>query len=129
MVLDSEGLWSVVRNEDEQTRAVLASSSEAGVPVLVPAIVLAESLYGDQRDARANQVLEKLQVVDVDEPIARRAAGLKRLAGVTGVEATIDAVVVAVSAGAGGGLVLTSDPHDIRSLAAGVPARILALPV
>lgn len=128
-MLDSEGLRSVVRNDDEQTRAVLASSSEAGIPVLVPAIVLAESLYGDSRDARANQVLKKLQVVDVDEPTARRAAELKRLAGLTGVAATVDAVVVAVCDRLGGGVILTSDTADISSLAAGVSARILALRV
>jgi hypothetical protein len=47
VVLDNEGLWAVARNESEDARAVLALSREAGVPVLVPAAALAETLFGD----------------------------------------------------------------------------------
>ncbi|MHB1711535.1 MAG: type II toxin-antitoxin system VapC family toxin [Acidimicrobiales bacterium] len=116
-MLDSEGLWAVARNDSDDARAVLAASSEAGVPVLVPAAVLAETLFGDGRDAQVNQVLKKLQVVVITDPIARTAADLKRLARMVGVAATIDAIVVAVSAAASGGVVLTSDVEDIRKLA------------
>ena len=126
MVLDSEGLWAVARNDSDDASAVLAASSQAGVPVLVPAVVLAETLFGDARDARANQVLKKLQVVPITDRIARSAAELKRLAGMTGVTATIDAIVVATSAAAGGGVIVTSDIEDIRALArcaAGVQIR------
>src|SRR5579863_7140404 len=108
VVLDSEGLWSVARNDSEDVRAVLAASREAGVPVLVPTAVLAETLYGDARDVRANQVLKRLTVVAITEPLARAAAGLKRSAGMSGVTATLDAIVVAVSIAFGGGVVLTS---------------------
>lgn len=116
----------MARNDNDDARAVLAASNQAGVAVLVPAAVLAETLFGDGRDARANQVLKKLQVVPLTDPIARSAAQLKRLAGLTGVAATIDAIVVATSAAAGGGVVLTSDVEDIRALAscaAGVRIR------
>ncbi len=121
MVLDSEGLWAVARNDSEDARAVLAASREAGVPVLVPAAVLAETLFGDRRDARANQALGKFHVVPISEPVARMAAALKRVAGMGGVAATVDALVVAVSAAAGGGAVLTADADDIRTLAGAVP--------
>lgn len=121
-MLDSEGLWAVARNDSEDARAVLASSREAGVPVLVPAVVLAETLFGDSRDARANQKLKKLHVVPVSESIARVAAQLKRLAGMSGVTGTVDALVVAVSAAAGGGVVLTADINDIGALAGAVSA-------
>lgn len=94
VVLDSEGLWAVARNDSEDARAVLASSREAGVPVLVPVVVLAETLFGDSRDAGANQALKKLQVVPISEPLARVAAELKRSANMGGVAATIDAIVV-----------------------------------
>lgn len=121
VVLDSEGLWAAVaRNDSEDARAVLASSREAGVPVLVPAVVLAETLFGDRRDARANQALKKLQVVAISEPLARVAAGLKRSAAMGGMTTTVDAIVVAVSAAAGGGAVLTADTDDIRKLASAV---------
>lgn len=121
MVLDSEGFWAAARNDSEDARAALATSAQAGVPVLVPTVVLAETLFGDGRDVRANQVLKKLQVVPLTEAIARSAAQLKRLAGMTGVGATIDAIVVATSAAAGGGIVLTSDVDDIRNLADRIP--------
>ena len=120
VVLDSEGLLAIARNDSEDARAVLASSREAGVPVLVPAIVLAETLFGDNRDARANQALKKLQVVPVSESVARVAAGLKRLADMSGVAGTVDALVVAISAAAGGGVVLTADADDIATLAGAV---------
>lgn len=125
VVLDSEGLWAVARNDSEDARAVLAASAEAGVRVLVPAAVLAETLHGDRRDARANLVVRKLEVAPVTERVARAAAELKRLAGMAGVAATIDAIVVAVSVAAGGGVILTSDVGDIRKLAERAPgARI-----
>jgi len=117
VVLDSQGLWAVARNDNEDARAALAASSKAGVPVLVPAAVLAETLFGDERDARVNQALKKLQVVSLNESLARSAAQLKRLAGMAGVSTTIGAIVVATSAAAGGGVILTSDPGDIRRLA------------
>lgn len=120
VVLDSQGLWAVARNDSDDARAVLAASSEAGVPVLVPTAVLAETLLGDERDARVNQVLKRLQVIPLSDSIARSAARLKRLAGMTGVAATIDAIVVATSAAAGGGVILTSDPDDISVLASRV---------
>jgi predicted nucleic acid-binding protein len=116
-VLDSEGLWVVARNDSNDARAVLAASRRAGVPVLVPAAVLAETLFGDERDARANQALKRLQVIPLTEAVARSAAELKRLAGMSGVAATTDAVVVATSVAAGGGVVLTSDVDDVRALA------------
>jgi len=119
VVLDSEGLWAVARNDSEDARAILASSHEAGVFVYVPTVVLAETLYGDGRDARANQVLKRLEVAPVTEAVARKAAQLKHAAGAAGVSATIDAIVVAVSEAVGGGLILTSDVDDIRLLASG----------
>lgn len=129
LVLDSEGLWAVARN-DESARAALDLSRQAGVPVLVPTAVLAETLFGDDRDARVNQILKKLQIVEITESVAREAASLKRSAEVAGVAATIDAMVVAVSAAAGGGAVLTSDTQDIGKLAGAVSgAQVRAIRV
>ena len=75
----------MAKNDSEDARAVLALSREAGVPVFVPAVVLAESLFGDHRDARANRALKKLQVVPVSESVGRVAAELKRLTDMSGV--------------------------------------------
>ena len=118
LVLDSEGLWAVARNDSEAARAALSASRTAGVPVVVPSVILAETLYGDQRDARANQALKNLVVLPTPEQMARVAALLKRQSGMRGVKATVDALVVATSIDLGGGAVLTSDTGDIDRLAA-----------
>ena len=123
LVLDGEGLWSVSRRESNAHAAVQASW-HAGVPVVVPSVVLAETLFGDQRDAPVNQVVKKLTILTVDEDCARIAARLKRLSGLSGVEFTIDAIVVAVSVSLGGGAILTSDPDDIKGLADAQPLPI-----
>lgn len=120
LVLDSEGLWAVARN-DEVARAVLDISRKGGASVVVPAVVMAETLHGDQRDARANRAIKKLVVVPVTGEIARKAASLKRRSNMSGAAHTIDALVVAVAATLGGGAVLTSDMDDINRLAAAVP--------
>lgn len=123
VVLDSEGLWAVARSSSEDAKALLDDSRKAGVPVIVPTSVLAETLFGDARDAPANRVLKKMEIVPLSETISRSAAKLKRDAGMSGVEATTDAVVVATSDAAGGGVILTSDPKDIRALADCVTSR------
>jgi len=84
----------------------------------VPSVILAETLYGDQRDARANQALKNLVVLPTTEHMARMAALLKRQSGMRGVKATIDALVVATSIDLGGSAILTSDVGDIDRLAA-----------
>lgn len=56
------------------------------------------------------------------------AAGLKRLADMSGVARTVDALVVAISAAAGGGVVLTADAEDIGKLA-GVISDVRIRPV
>jgi hypothetical protein len=63
-------------------------------------------------------------VIAITDPIAWAAAVLKRDAGMAGVAATIDALVVATSAAAGGGVVLTSDVDDIRALTNAARVRI-----
>ena len=118
LVLDREGLWAVARNDSEDAQAALSASRAAGIPVVVPSVILAETLHGDQRDARANQALKNLVVLPTTEEMARMAAVLKLQSGMRGVKATVDALVVATSVYLGGGAILTSDPDDIDRLAA-----------
>jgi predicted nucleic acid-binding protein len=128
LVLDSEGLWAIARNDSEEARAALSASRTAGVPVVVPSVILAETLHGDQRDARANQAFKNLVVLPTTEEMARVAARLKLQSGMRGVKATVDALVLATSAYLGGGAILTSEPDDINRLAAMYPdLRIKAI--
>jgi predicted nucleic acid-binding protein len=93
-------------------------------------VILAETLHGDQRDARANQALKNLVVLPTTEQMARVATLLKLQSGMRGVKATVDALVVATSVSLGGGAILTSDAGDIDRLAAVFPdLRIKAISV
>jgi predicted nucleic acid-binding protein len=77
-----------------------------------------------------NRVIQGTTVVPLDLELAREAAALKAEAGMSGVEHTIDAIVVATAVAFGGAAILTSDPDDISRLADQRPAlRIRTLKV
>jgi predicted nucleic acid-binding protein len=89
----------------------------------VPAVVLTESLTGDhRRDFHVNRLLRACQVRDVDETLAREAARLRCATGRAGHISAVDAIVVASAARGPGGMVLTTDPHDLLALAAHAPS-------
>lgn len=124
LVLDSGGLTAVAMNEPD-ARAAIEYSARRGVPVVVPSVVIAESTRGDASDARINAVVSKATVVAAGEGEARIAARLKTAAAMSGVGHTIDALVVATAAVAGGGAILTSDRDDIEALADSLPRRVV----
>ena len=113
LVLDSGGLSSLT-----EQRARLQELQRRGLwPAQVPSVVLAEALTGDQRrDFHANRLLRACQVRDVDETQAREAARLRTATGRAGTISAVDAVVAAVAGARPGGLILTSDPRDLRAL-------------
>lgn len=87
-------------------------------PPLVPSAVLVEALTGDhRRDFHENRLLRACIVHPVDEELARDAAVLRTSAAATRTASAVDAIVVAEADRAGGGVVLTSDPNDLRALA------------
>ncbi|MDQ3951582.1 MAG: PIN domain-containing protein [Actinomycetota bacterium] len=119
-MLDSGGL-SALTERSADAIAALEMSREAVARVVVPSVVIAESLRGDAADARTNRILSGLAVADIGEREAREAARLKNASRMTGVQHTIDALVVAVASVAGGGAILTSDVGDIGVLAEARP--------
>lgn len=125
LVLDSGAVIGLAHG-DARARAVVAAAIESGVEITVPVNVVAETVRGRDADAPVQRVLRSIGSVSVlDEPTARLAG---TLLGSTGSAATIDATVVATASRAGGGVVLTGDPHDLAVLAAAVPGvRVRAL--
>lgn len=116
LILDSGAVIALARNDD-RARAVLRSAHERQVPVSIPAVVVAETVRGVASDARTNRVVAAVgEVIPVDEAVGRAAGALL---GTTASAATIDALVVACAISVGGGVVLTSDPSDLRVLADG----------
>lgn len=87
-------------------------------PPLVPSAVLVECLTGDhRRDHQVNRLLRLCDIRPVDEPLARRAAAL-RTASARRRTSAVDALVMAAAVDADADVVLTSDPRDLRALAA-----------
>ena len=115
LILDS-GAVSQLANRSRHALALIVALREEGLwPPTVPAVVLVECLQGHAgHDANENRFLKTCDVTEaLPESLARRAALLRRLARRG---SAIDALVVAFAEP--GGTVLTSDPDDLRALAA-----------
>ena len=115
LVLDS-GAISRLAERSRYAVALIQALREEGLwPPVVPSVVLVESLQGHAgRDANANSFLKTCDIVEeVNEPLARRAAFLRRRARRG---SAVDALVVAIAEP--DGTVLTSDPQDLNALVA-----------
>ena len=114
LILDSHGVTSLAAD-----RARLAELRARGEwPPLVPTVVLTEALSGDhRRDYHENRLLRTCDVQIVDEALARDAATLRAKVQARRTPSAVDAIVVAIADQAGGGIVLSSDPGDLRALA------------
>ncbi len=114
LVLDSGGVSLLARHSKDSAARIRALLRAGLWPPVVPSVVLVECLHGHAgRDAPTNQFLKTCDIIEeVTEAIARRSAQLRRLAK-TG--SAVDALVVAFAEP--DGTALTSDPHDLESLA------------
>lgn len=121
LVLDSGGLSALAGQ-----RARLAELRRRDLwPPVVPSVVLVESLTGDhRRDFETNRLLRMCQMRDLAEQLARDAARLRTATGRAGDITGTDAVVVAQAAQLSEPNILTSDPVDLRDLAAQTGAPI-----
>jgi predicted nucleic acid-binding protein len=116
LILDSGAVIALSRR-DARARAELTAAWEAGAEVSIPAPVVAETVRGSTKDAPVNRVIKAVgAVTSLDEATGRVAGGLL---GVTRSDATVDALVVATALRLGGGVILTSDAHDLHSLSSG----------
>lgn len=121
LVLDGGAVTALA---GDRVRLLALSLEGGGVPD-VPAVVLTESLTGDpRRDVRTNRFLRTCDVTPVDEGLARIAARLCTSTGHAGEISTVDAVVVAHAADRAPSTILTSDPVDLRALAAHAEAPV-----
>lgn len=114
LVLDSGGVTRLSERSRATLALILALREQGLWPPTVPSVVLVECLRGHAgRDANENRFLKTCDILEtVPEPLARRAALLRRLARRG---SAIDALVVASAEP--GGTVLTSDPDDLGALA------------
>ena len=117
LILDSGAVIALSRGE-QRVRAFVERALETGAELLVPSVVIAETVRGrGPRDAPVERVLAAIDsVLDADATVGRTAG---RLLGRARSRETIDALVVASAVEAGGGRIVTGDPDDIRLLARG----------
>jgi len=115
LVLDSGAVTKLARR-DRQSVAIIGVFRREGLwPPVVPSVVVVESVTGRAGpDANTNRLLKTCDIVtELPEQTARRAA-LLRFRSKHG--SAVDALVIAIAEPAG--RVLTSDPRDLRALAA-----------
>ncbi len=131
LVLDSAGLTEFAApRPSDRLRALLAEALRRGREVITPTLVCAEVARGRHRTRALEAAVTRydprrperppLRLIDTDFAVARQVGSLLH-ASRSGSERIVDAHVVAVCL-PDGGLVVTSDPHDIDALAAAAPA-------
>jgi predicted nucleic acid-binding protein len=97
-------------------RKVFATAIEHRVPIVVPAVVIAEWWRRGAHEQQRTEVLRAVVVEALGVHVARLAGGaVGRIPGA----GTIDAIVMA-SASQRGDIVYTSDPDDLTRLRDGV---------
>lgn len=124
LVLDSEAFSVLARARPGRphatVQAALRAAADTGADVLVPAAVLAEQYRGGAHDQVVDSYLGRatgIVVADTTRPLARRIGNLLAPAR-RGSEDHVDAAAVAVTAAAGGGVILTGDRDDLGAIAA-----------
>jgi predicted nucleic acid-binding protein len=99
-------------------RKVYDTAISSGVPITVPAVVVAEWWRQGRKEKERATILRSVIVEPVSLAVARLAGvALTLLPSAQ----TIDAIVVASAAYRGGEIIYTSDPEDLQALCARVP--------
>ena len=123
LVLDA-GAFIAVDRGDRAMMARLEAADEDGIELRTSAIVVAQ-VWRDRagRQARLAQLLRAVDIRAVDDRLARDAGALL---GQAGTDDPIDATVVLVAES--GDHILTSDPGDLRRLAATADVCVAVVP-
>jgi hypothetical protein len=113
ITFDAGGLIALDRN-DRRVIVLLARAVELGARVIVPATALAQAIRNPARQARLSRLIRQSEtdLVPLNSPDAT-AVGLLLARTVT---ADIVDAHVAICARRTGGVVVTSDPEDLRRI-------------
>lgn len=127
VVLDSGGLSGAVTH-DPDLHALLTAAVRMGSRVVVPAVVLAETITGRQTDAAVWHTVNRLVVEDLSRDVAGEAGALRERAESVRAkkkDLTVDALVAAAARRHAPSLVVTTDPDDLRLLCDGADVVVL----
>jgi predicted nucleic acid-binding protein len=118
IVLDSGAVIGLARG-DREIATLIEQALVKGVAVLMPPVVVTQTIRGGGRDAPIHQLLQRgCNVPATDLRVARRAG---ELLGATGASDAADAQVAAHCLDAAPATLITSDPDDMRTLLAAYP--------
>lgn len=124
LVLDSEAMSALAGPNSaakRQVRRSMEAAARSSCPVLVPTVVLAELYRAPNRNALIDSCLSRerggVALRDTDRSLARLVGRILSEAH-AGSGLLVDAHVIATAVEGGGGVVLTSDPKDLRRLGA-----------
>ncbi|MHB8512527.1 MAG: PIN domain-containing protein [Actinomycetota bacterium] len=118
LILDSGAVIALAR-ADHRTRAFVRRALEAGTEMMIPSVVIAETIRGSgPRDAPINRVLATARAVLSAGEATGRIAG--SILGRSRSNKTIDAMIIAGASELGGGRILTSDAKDLQFLTQGM---------
>lgn len=129
VVLDSGVLDQA--SADRRIRLKIQRLATPDRPVVIPTIVLAEATTGRREDAPVNQTVKRFGTVTTDEGIARRAGVLRHRVVQQGdrrAPSAVDAIVAAHAVDTEAGMVLTTDPADLRRLLVEHPKILVEKP-
>lgn len=134
VVLDSGALWALA-DKDRVALAVVAELLKDDVTFHVPSVVLAECLRGGRYDPLYRRVLDAIGTTSpaIVPVVGKHGEAAGTLLGRTKMDATIDAIIVAVAAELGAQerrpVVITADSDDMPPLGrnAGRPVSIVDL--
>jgi predicted nucleic acid-binding protein len=105
---------------------MLAAVLKRHARVIVPAVILAETLTGKPVDAPVRAALRHLTIIPISEGIAARAGALRTAAVPQRHkprDLTVDALVVATAERLLPATVITADPGDIALLAGSIDIK------
>ncbi len=125
-VLDAEAVAALADAKHKSARAVakiVVTASRLGHGVCVPTVVLADCQRGRARTRQIDALLSRdpaLRARDTDRALARYVGAVLHSAR-AGSEDIADAHCVATAVEAGGGVVVTTDVHDLNRLSASFP--------
>lgn len=119
LVLDAGAFLAVERGDRELVALVKAELAARRSPMTHGGVVGQVWRGGTGRQAHVARLLAATEVVAVDGALGRRAGVLLALAGGADV---IDSALVLLASD--GDLVVTSDPHDLRPLAAAAGTHV-----
>lgn len=118
LVLDTGGVFALARGA-RPARFAIERARRQGFAVVIPTAVIAEAHRGGRSSAATQRVFDR---VDAFPPLdVQRAREAGELLGAAGMNATVDAVVVAEALASVPSVIVTSDPSDIRALLEGRP--------